>query len=98
MGHHWFEPREPVERPADRAVRRANLRRVAGLFRPYRLKLGTVLLLIAISAILGIVSPFLLREVLDKAIPKRDTELLSLLVGGMIALAIVTGAPGVAQT
>src|SRR5439155_24788907 len=93
-----FEPREPVERPADRAVRRANLRRVAGLFRPYRLKLGSVLVLIAISAILGIFSPFLLRSVLDKAIPQRDTGLLSLLVGGMIAIAIVTGVLGVAQT
>src|SRR5213593_3253393 len=93
-----FESREPVERPADRAVRRANLRRVAGLFRPYWLKLGSVLFLIAISAILGIASPFLLRSVLDKAIPRRDTGLLSLLVGGMIAIAVVTGVLGVAQT
>ena len=93
-----FESREPVERPADRAVRRANLRRVAGLFRPYWLKLGSVLVLIAISAVLGIFSPFLLRAVLDKAIPQQDTRLLSLLVGGMIAIAVVTGALGVAQT
>jgi len=28
--------REPVERPADRGVRRANLRRVGRLFGPYR--------------------------------------------------------------
>src|SRR5690242_14552677 len=98
MGHHWFQAREPVERPADRAVRRANLRRVAGLFRPYTLKLGTVLVLIAISAVLGIVSPFLLRAVLDTAIPQRDTTLLSLLVGGMIVISIVTGALGVVQT
>ena len=31
------------ERPADPEVRRANLRRIAGLFRPYRLRLGVVL-------------------------------------------------------
>src|SRR4051794_9692823 len=43
-------------------------------------------------------SPFLLREVLDKAIPERDQGLLTLLVGGMIAISIVTGALGVAQT
>src|SRR5881628_3973169 len=93
-----FEPREPVERPADRAVRRANLRRVSGLFRPYWLKLGSVLVLIAISAVLGIASPFLLREVLDQAIPEKDTRLLTLLVGGMIGIAVVTGALGVVQT
>src|SRR4051812_5624878 len=44
------------------------------------------------------VSPFLLRAVLDTAIPERDTGLLTLLVAGMIAIAIVTGALGVAQT
>src|ERR1044071_4108447 len=93
-----YRDREPVERPADRAIRRANLRRVAGLFKPYRLTLGSVLVLIAISAVLGIVSPFLLRSVLDTAIPKKDTTLLSELVGGMIAISVFTGVLGVAQT
>ena len=94
----FFEGRERPERPADRAVRRANLRRVAGLFGPYRLRLGAVLVLIAISAVLGIVSPFLLRAILDTAIPEKDTTLLSELVGGMIAISVFTGALGVAQT
>jgi ATP-binding cassette subfamily B protein len=93
-----WEPRPPVERPADRAVRRANLRRVARLFRPHELTLGSVLVLIAISAVLGIVSPFLLRAVLDTAIPEKDTALLSELVGGMIAIAVLTGVIGVGQT
>src|SRR5689334_23345302 len=44
------------------------------------------------------VSPFLLREVLDDAIPERDTALLTWLVAGMIAISIATGALGVAQT
>ena len=44
------------------------------------------------------VSPFLLRAVLDKAIPEQDTTLLAVLVVGMIAIAIATGALGVAQT
>ena len=35
---------------------------------------------------------------LDDAIPARDTTLLALLVVGMIAIAIATGALGVAQT
>ena len=90
--------REPVERPADRGVRRANLRRVGRLFVPYRGRLAIVLGLIAISALLGIASPFLLRDTLDHAIPDRDVTLLSLLVGGMIAISIATGVIGVAQT
>jgi ATP-binding cassette, subfamily B, bacterial len=57
-----------------------------------------VLGLIGISAGLSMISPFLLREVLDRAIPERDTTLLTMLVAGMIAISIATGALGVAQT
>ena len=74
------------------------LRRIAHLFSPYRARLATVLGLIVVSAGLGIVSPFLLREVLDVAIPQRDTTLLAWLVLGMIAISIATGVLGVAQT
>ncbi|MFL5844199.1 MAG: ABC transporter ATP-binding protein [Solirubrobacteraceae bacterium] len=73
-------------------------RRILRLFRPYKSRLSLVLALIVFSALLSMASPFLLREVLDKAIPERDQGLLSLLVGGMIAISIVTGALGVAQT
>jgi ATP-binding cassette, subfamily B, bacterial len=44
------------------------------------------------------ISPFLLRSVLDTAIPDKDTGLLTLLVAGMIAIPIVTGAIGISQT
>jgi ATP-binding cassette subfamily B protein len=72
--------------------------RIARLFRPYRARLAAVLGLIAFSALLSMASPFLLRAVLDQAIPRHDTTLLSLLVGGMIGVSIATGALGVAQT
>ncbi len=74
------------------------LSRIAALFRPYRGRLSAVLALIAISAGLGIVSPFLLREVLDVAIPQGDTELLTWLVLGMVGIAVVTGVLSVGQT
>lgn len=79
-------------------MRRANTRRIVALFRPYRPRLGAVLVLIVISAGLGIVPPFLLRAVLDTALPDQNNALLTALVGGMIAIAIVTGAIGVWQT
>lgn len=72
--------------------------RILALFRPYRARLSLVLGLIVFSAGLSMVSPFLLREVLDVAIPDRRTGLLTALVLGMIAIAIVTGALSVAQT
>jgi ATP-binding cassette subfamily B protein len=77
---------------------RGELRRIARLFRPYRVRLAVVLALIAVSAGLSMISPFLLRAVLDTAIPQGDTRLLTWLVGGMIAISIATGALGVGQT
>jgi len=57
-----------------------------------------VLALIVVSASLGMVSPFLLRDVLDVALPEKDRGLLAWLVGGMVAVSVITGAIGVAQT
>ena len=54
--------------------------------------------LIVFSAAIGVISPFLLREVLDVAIPDGNVELLTGLVAGMVAISIVTGVIGVWQT
>ena len=97
---------DPPVRPADPAVRRANLHRIIRLFRPYKARLGLVSALIVLSAGLGVVTPFLLREVLDTAIQVNtvtgdatvDMKLLSALVAGMVAIPIVTGVIGVWQT
>src|SRR5438874_8413518 len=72
--------------------------RIARLFRPYRGRLAAVGALIGLSALAGVASPFLLRAVLDQAIPQRDTTLLALLVGGMVAVAVVNGVLSVSQT
>jgi ATP-binding cassette subfamily B protein len=82
------------------AARRAtgHGRRVVALFRPHRARLFAVLGLIVVSAGLGMVSPFLLREILDVAIPQKDRELLAWLVGGMVAISVATGVLGVGQT
>src|SRR5580765_6267868 len=93
-----MRPREKPERPADPAVRRANLRRVLILFSPYRLRLGAVLALICFSALLGIVSPFLVRDIFDHALPENDDKLLTILVLGLIGIAVFTGVLSVAQT
>src|ERR687892_726908 len=93
-----FAPGEAPERPADPAVRRANLRRVAILFKSYRWRLTAVLGLIFLSALLGIIAPFLVRDIFDVALPENDDRLLTILVLGLIAIAVVTGVLGVGQT
>jgi ATP-binding cassette subfamily B protein len=75
-----------------------SLRRIGKLFGPYRARLSGLLALIFLAAGLGVISPFLLREILDTAYPQHDTTLLSELVLGMIALSVITSVIGVAQT
>ena len=89
---------ELPQRPADPAVRKANLRRIFPLFRAYRLQLAVVFVLIVFSAALGVIPAFLLKAVLDTAIPDNNVQLLTALVAGMILIPIVTGAIGVYQT
>src|SRR5688500_14183673 len=97
-GRGTISPGQAPERPADPAVRRANLRRVAILFKPYRVRLAAVLGLIFLSALLGIVAPFLVRDIFDVALPEDDDRLLTFLVLGLIGIAVVTGVLGVVQT
>ena len=75
-----------------------SLRRIARLFIPYRLRLGLLLGLIVIGSILSVASPFLLREAINKGILEHDLELLTWMVSGMIALAVINGVLSVAQT
>src|SRR4051794_40199936 len=93
-----FSPADKPERTADKQQRRHNLRRVGGLFRAHRARLGAVLALIFLSAGLGMISPFLLRAVLDTAIPEKDTQLLTALVAGMGAIPLVTRALRIGPT
>src|SRR5947208_4501987 len=88
----------PDLRPEDMPVSPVSLRRVGALFGPYRARLSGLLSLIFLSAGLGVISPFLLREFIHKAYPQHDTELVIELVSGMIALSIITSVIGVAQT
>src|ERR671934_204554 len=97
MGMFFHSAGAPPDRPEDPAVRRANLRRIGGLFAPYRVRLGAVLLLIVVSAGLGVVPAFLLKHVLE-AIARNDTASLSWNAAGMIAIAVATGILGVIQT
>jgi ATP-binding cassette subfamily B protein len=79
-------------------ARQVSLRRIARLFAPHRHSLVVVIAVIVLSSVVGLASPFLLREVIDVALPARDVRLLVWLVVGMVAVAAVTAALGVVQT
>ncbi|HET7050698.1 MAG TPA: ABC transporter ATP-binding protein [Solirubrobacteraceae bacterium] len=78
--------------------RKRDPHRIMALFAPYRVRLAAVIGLIVFSSGLGIISPFLLRAVLDTALPERNGALLTELVLGMIGISIATAAITVWQT
>ncbi|WP_329123399.1 ABC transporter ATP-binding protein [Streptomyces sp. NBC_01353] len=86
-------PRDPAQ-PKEPA----QMRRILRLFHPYRGRLAVVGLLVGASSLVTVASPFLLKEILDTAIPQGRTGLLSLLALGMIVTAVMTSVFGVLQT
>ncbi|MEU1015448.1 ABC transporter ATP-binding protein [Streptomyces sp. NPDC005898] len=86
----------PPQAPGQEPPRQ--LRRILRLFRPYRGRLAIVGLLVCAASLVSVATPFLLREILDTAIPQGRTGLLSLLALGMILSAVVTSVFGVLQT
>ncbi|GAA2430381.1 ABC transporter ATP-binding protein [Streptomyces glaucus] len=87
----WTPPADPPDQPRQ-------MRRILRLFRPYRGRLAVVGLLVGASSLVTVASPFLLKAILDVAIPEGRTGLLTLLALGMILGAVLTSVFGVLQT
>ncbi|GAA3233230.1 ABC transporter ATP-binding protein [Pseudonocardia petroleophila] len=79
-------------------AREVSLRRIGRLFTPHRRALAVVTAIIVASSVVALASPFLLRAVIDTALPERDIPLLAWLAGAMVAVAAITAALGVVQT
>ncbi|WP_407566589.1 ABC transporter ATP-binding protein [Streptomyces sp. 184] len=74
------------------------MRRVFRLFGPYRRSLGFVGVLVVASSLVSLVNPFLIREIMDVALPEGRTGLLAVLALGMVVVAVVVSSFGVLQT
>ncbi|MGB9035676.1 MAG: ABC transporter ATP-binding protein [Paeniglutamicibacter sp.] len=72
--------------------------RIAALFKPHKLAIAVVVLLISAASVIGLAQPFLIRAIIDDALPHQDTVLLAWLAGGLVAVAAATAAIGVVQT
>jgi ATP-binding cassette subfamily B protein len=99
--------RTTTDRPGGRAgvsaeekaqAREVSLARIGRLFTAHRLPLVIVIAIIVVSSVVGMASPFLLRQVIDVALPRQNVGLLIWLVIGMIAVAALTSVLGVVQT
>ena len=85
-----FEPVPPERRGQ-------TIRRILVFFRPYRPQIAVVLVAIIATSLIGLANPYLLKLLIDEAIPERDWFKLNLFVGLMIVLPILTGLIGVGQ-
>ncbi|MGO2534094.1 ABC transporter ATP-binding protein [Arthrobacter rhombi] len=75
-----------------------SLRRVAALFAPHRRMITLLMLLISMASVAGLAQPFLIRAIIDDAIPNGNTPLLAWLTGAMVVIAAITALIGVVQT
>jgi ATP-binding cassette, subfamily B, bacterial len=92
--------RGPSKKPPELMdpTRERDTQRILALFKPYRLRLSAVLVLIVISSGVAIFQPFLLRRALDIGIFQHNETVLTESVLAMIAIAIFTNAASVWQT
>src|SRR6478609_9714349 len=88
---------DPQDR-AQLAESPVSLRRVAGLFRPHTRTVAVVTAIIVAISVVSMAQPFLLRAVIDDALPHQDVRLLLWAVGGMLAVTVVSQLLGVVQT
>lgn len=79
------------------AMRHVSVRRILGLFRAYAGRLMAMLVLILASSLAGVAVPFLVRAIIDDALPTGDLGLLTWLVGGLLLVAVIGAGIGVVQ-
>ena len=91
--------------PESRAADKAQLadapvspRRIGRLFAAHRARLALVVALIVASSLIALAQPFLIKRVIDVAIPQQDVSLLLTCVLLMVGIAVATSAIGVVQT
>ncbi|MCZ8523534.1 MULTISPECIES: ABC transporter ATP-binding protein [Paenibacillus] len=71
--------------------------RIYRLFRGYRWQLAAILLLALFGAVLGLIPPLVMKEIIDDALPGGDRRLLVLLTAMMVVLPVISGLLGVWQ-
>jgi len=79
------------------ALSRDLLKRVGAYAWPYRWRIALMLASILASTFLGLLSPLILRDLIDHALPNKDYGRLNLLAGAMVGVPILAGLVGVLQ-
>jgi ATP-binding cassette, subfamily B, bacterial len=75
----------------------ATLRRILVYLHPYRWRILLVAAIIVLSAMLNLIPPVLIKQIVDRAIPDRNLKRLAWLCVGMVAGPLLAGMLQVAQ-
>jgi ATP-binding cassette subfamily B protein len=95
-GGGWFAylRQDEKERPK---LSRELLRRVLAFAHPYRWQVGFLLLTILFISGISAITPLLMRDLIDNALPSRDMARLNRVALGLISIPLINGLIGVAQ-
>jgi len=96
-GAGWWAFISHDEKDKRPAISRELLRRVWGFSRPYRRKIIGLIFTILLVTAFTLLSPLLLRQLIDVAIPQKNVALLTALAFGMVAIPLVNGLIGIWQ-
>lgn len=85
------------EEEAKPEISKALLLRIVKYFVPYWKQTLLVMTVLCISAVLGLLPPLLIQQIIDRALPDKNLQLLFLLVAASLATTVVSGLLGVLQ-
>jgi ATP-binding cassette subfamily B protein len=75
-----------------------NLRRISGFLTPYWRRLVLIIVTVAVTSLLGLAPPLLIRSIIDDAIGQGDNNLLLLLSLGLVGAVVLSGLVGVLRS
>ena len=87
-GRGWSRYWHAEEKPQPKVSRRLLFRSLQ-YAKPYWLHIAGMLLTIIAGALLGLISPLILREIIDVALPEKDVLKLNLLALGLVIIPLV---------
>jgi ATP-binding cassette subfamily B protein len=96
MGPHQMMPRD-TDAVKDVTLARDTARRVWGFAKPYRATIALFLVSIIVAALLALVPPLVVREILDDAIPNRDRSAVWTLTAVAVGAALFDAALQIVQ-
>ena len=92
------QPMQDAKPRGDARAQRNILRRAIKLYAAHRVALVTVIILVVLASALGAITPLLIQQLIDDALPNGDTSYLLWLIGGMVGIAAVVGGLNLAQS